>query len=222
MQVALTMVSGNAKTGPIPVSTTERQSCPQTCPFYDKGCYAKYGKQSLHWRKVSNGERGISWSEFTAQIRKIVSGQLWRHNASGDLPHNDGFIDVNKVRELVSANKGRRGYTYTHHVLNNHNVEIIRECNQNGFTVNASTESVEVADKIMTDHGIPAVAVINSNESRRFFRTESGRRVVVCPATIHENVNCSTCGLCQHSDREFIVGFPAHGIAKKTVNELIG
>ena len=122
----------------------------------------------------------------------------------------------------MNANRGRKGYTYTHHVLNDHNINVIRESNANGFTVNASTESVEVADKVMTEHNIPAVAVINSEESRRFFNTESGRKVIVCPATIHDNVTCATCGLCQKADREFIIAFPAHGTAKKTVNSIVG
>jgi len=222
MQVALTMVSSNAKTGPIPTTTSERSSCWNGCPFYDKGCYAKSGPQALHWRKVSEGERGMSWAEFITAIRNIQRGQIWRHNVSGDLPHNGlGDIDADKVSQLVNANRGRKGYTYTHHPLNDDNVSVIRECNANGFTVNASTESVEVADKVMTEHGIPAVAVINSEESRRFFKTESGRKVIVCPATIHDNVTCATCGLCQKADREFVIAFPAHGTAKKTVNSIV-
>jgi hypothetical protein len=221
MQVALTMVSSNAKTGPIPTTTSERSSCPVTCAFYDKGCYAKSGPQALHWRKVSEGERGLPWNEFVTAVRKIAKGQVWRHNVSGDLPHTFGDIDSSMVNSLVNANKGRRGYTYTHHVLNNHNVQVIRESNSNGFTINASTEDVEVADKIMSEHGIPAVAVVNSEESRRFFKTESGRKVVVCPATIHDNVTCATCGLCQVADREFVIAFPAHGVSKKTVNSIV-
>lgn len=222
MQVALTKVSSNAKTGPIPTTTSERSSCWNGCPFYDKGCYAKSGPQALHWRKVSEGERGMSWDAFCKAIRDIQRGQIWRHNVSGDLPHNGlGDIEEDKVTQLVNANKGRRGYTYTHHPLNEGNIKVIRECNDNGFTVNASTESVEVADKVMTEHGIPAVAVINSEESRRFFNTESGRKVIVCPATIHDNVTCATCGLCQKADREFVIAFPAHGTAKKTVNSIV-
>ena len=221
MQVALTMVSSNTKTGPIPTTTSERSSCPVTCAFFDKGCYAKSGPQALHWRKVSEGERGVNWSEFVTLVRKIARGQVWRHNVSGDLPHTFGDIDSSMVDSLVNANKGRRGYTYTHHVLNDHNVQVIRDANANGFTINTSTEDVEVADKIMSQHGIPAVAVVNSEESRRFFKTESGRKVVVCPATIHENVTCATCGLCQVADREFIIAFPAHGTAKKTVNTIV-
>lgn len=223
MQVSLTKVSSNAKTGPIPTTTSERASCPTTCPFYDKGCYAKSGPQALHWRKVSEGARGMQWDAFCKEITKLVRGQIWRHNVSGDLPHNGlGDIEADKVQQLVNANRGRKGYTYTHHVLNDHNINVIRESNANGFTVNASTESVEVADKVMTEHNIPAVAVINSEESRRFFNTESGRKVIVCPATIHDNVTCATCGLCQKADREFIIAFPAHGTAKKTVNSIVG
>ena len=59
------------------------------------------------------------WAEFTKAIRKLQRGQLWRHNVSGDLPHNGlGDIDAAKVEQLVDANRGRKGYTYTHHPLN--------------------------------------------------------------------------------------------------------
>jgi len=223
MQVAVTLSSGNSNTGPIPTTVTERSSCPVTCAFFEKGCYGKYHLQGVHWRAVSDHKRGGSWDEFTSKVRKFAPSQLWRHNTTGDLPHIFGDIDSVKVSTLVSANKGRRGFTYTHHVLNDHNVKIIQDANAKGFTINASTESVEVADQIMTDHQIPAVAVVPSTEKRRFFNTESGRKVIVCPAKIHKGkVNCSTCGLCQQPDRDYIIAFPAHGTAKKTVDQIIG
>lgn len=222
MQVALTAVSSNTKTGPIPTSTTERSSCPTTCAFYNKGCYAKSGPQALHWTKVSNAERGVSWDEFTKLIRKIAKGQLWRHNVAGDLPHNDGNIDYLQLRKLIDANKGKKGYTYTHHVLNDHNVIAVQNSNALGFTVNASCESVDDADRVMTEYGIPAVAVVNSEKTDRFYKTESGRKIITCPATIHENVTCATCGLCQVADREFVIAFPAHGGSKRYVNEIVG
>ncbi len=220
--VSLTLVSGNSKTGPIPVSTSERATCPTSCPFYDKGCYGKYGPAAIHWRKVSENQRGGDWQEFVKQIARLPKNQLWRHNQVGDLPHNEGNIDYLKLRKLIDANKGRRGYTYTHHVLNEHNRISIENANARGFTINASTESVEVADKVMTDHGIPAVAVVPSDRTERFYRTESGRKVITCPATVYDNVNCATCGLCANADRDFIIAFPAHGVAKKTVNEIVG
>lgn len=223
MLTAFTPISSNAKTGPIPTSTSDRSTCWTGCPFYNKGCYAKSGPQAIHWRAVSAGERGYEWDAFLRLVRKLNRGQLWRHNVSGDLPIvSDGIIDGNKVVELAESNRGRKGFTYTHHPLTDTNLGIIKYANAAGFTVNVSTESVEVADRIMSEHKIPAVAVVNSEKTDRFYRTESGRKVITCPATIHENVTCATCGLCQQADREFIVAFPAHGTAKKTVNEIVG
>jgi hypothetical protein len=222
MHFAITNSSKNSKTGPIPVTVSDRATCPSTCPFYTKGCYAKYGPQAIQWRRVSAGERGQEWDAFMKLIRQIGRGQLWRHNAAGDLPHTDGTINGEQVAKLVDANRGRKGFTFTHHVLNEVNLGVIKYCNAAGFTVNVSTESVEVADKVMSEHGIPAVAVVHSDKTDRFYRTESGRKVITCPATIHENVTCSTCGLCQQADREFIIAFPAHGTAKKTVNQIVG
>lgn len=211
--------SGNAKTGPIPTTRTERASCSPSCPFIDKGCYAKYGPESMHWRKMNGA---LEWLELCRKIAKLPKGQLWRHNTAGDLPHNAGLIDYTMLRQIAMANKGRKGFTYTHHdITQHHNLVAVVTANLLGFTVNVSTESVEVADAVMTNHGIPAVAVVPSTETRRFYRTESGRQVIVCPATIHDNVSCATCGICQHSDREAIVAFPAHGTAKKTVDTIV-
>jgi hypothetical protein len=221
MLTAFTKISSNVKTGPIPTTTSDRATCPTTCPFYDKGCYAKSGPQAIHWGKVSAGERGHEWGQFMTLIRKLQRGQLWRHNVSGDLPHVDGTINGEQVAQLVDANRGRKGYTYTHHVLNEVNLGVIKYANAAGFTVNVSTESVEVADQVMSEHGIPAVAVVPSDNVQRFYKTSSGRKVITCPATIHENVTCATCGLCQQADREFVIAFPAHGTAKKTVNAIV-
>ena len=223
MQVALTTASKNSKTGAIPTTVTERSSCPTTCPFYDQGCYAKYHLQGVHWRAVSNAERGVSWNEFTKLVRKIAKGQLWRHNVAGDLPHNNGEIDYLQLRQLIDANKGKKGYTYTHHMLNDHNRVCLENANSMGFTVNVSTESVEDADRVMTEYNLPAVAVVNSEKTDRFYKTESGRKVITCPAALFpDKVTCATCGLCQIAERQFIVAFPAHGTAKKTVNQIVG
>lgn len=222
MLTGFTAISSNIKTGAIPTTTSDRETCWTGCPFYEKGCYAKHGPQNIHWSKISSGERGYEWDAFLKLVRKIQRMQLWRHNVSGDLSVvADGVIDGGKVDQLVDANRGKKGYTYTHHPLSVNNLAIIKDANSRGFTVNVSTESVEDADRVMSEHGIPAVAVVHSTKTDRFYKTESGRKVITCPATIHENVTCATCGLCQIADRQFIISFPAHGSAKKTVNEIV-
>jgi len=49
--------------------------------------------------------------------------------------------------------------------------------------------------------------------------TPAGRKVVVCPATIRDDVSCASCQLCQRQ-RDFIIGFPAHGTSKKKASAI--
>jgi len=223
-RVTITAISGNAKTGKITTTRTERQSCPTTCPFYSSGCYATLGRERMQWDRLNRQETGVNWDEFLTAIRRIVpNGVLWRHNTAGDLPHNDGNIDYLKLKGLINANKGRKGFTYSHHILNDHNIIALQNANGLGFTVNASCESVDDADRVMSEHNIPAVAVVNSEETRRFFTTTNGRKVVTCPAALFPGkVTCASCGLCQQSDRQFVIAFPAHGASKNKVNAIVG
>ena len=225
MQVHLTLKSSNKKTGPLPTSTTERASCPTTCKFYNKGCYAASGPQNLHWQKISKPDkdgnrRGTDFLSFCNSIRKLPKGQLWRHNVSGDLPHVLGYIDESLVNELVRANRGRKGYTYTHHQLGKDNLKILLEANKRGFTINASTESLQQADAAM-NKGLPAVVVVDSSKPCPKV-TPEGRRVMQCPATKEgSTVQCATCGLCAIGERRCVVAFPSHGNSKKHVNQLL-
>jgi len=219
MRVHITPRSSNVKTGPIPVTTTERASCPSTCPFYDKGCYAKSGPLALHWRKVSNGERGTDWQGLCKFVSQLPAKQLWRHNQAGDLPHDSGDINFSDMVELVLANHGKRGFTYTHHVLNDHNAAIIKAANDHGFTVNVSTESK--ADAVSAyNQGLPAVVVVPSDHANT--AEHEGVKFVTCPAQTNDTMTCSECGLCSQADRKCVVMFKAHGNAKRHVSELVG
>ena len=219
MRVHITARSSNVKTGPIPVTTTERSSCPTTCPFYDKGCYAKSGPLALHWRKVSDGERGTDWQGLCEFVSQLPAKQLWRHNQAGDLPHDNGDINFSDMVELVLANHGKRGFTYTHHVLNDHNAAIIKAANDHGFTVNVSTESK--ADAVATfKQGLPAVVVVPSDHTDT--AVHEGVKFVTCPAQTNDTMTCSECGLCSQSKRQCVVMFKAHGNAKRHVSELVG
>jgi len=224
MQVHLTLKSSNKKTGRIPVSTTEQASCPSTCPFNSNnegGCYAGSGPLKLHWDKVSRCERGQSWDNFCNTIEGFNQGQLWRHNQAGDLPHNNGAIDIDKVERLVSANEGRRGFTYTHHDVSDIvNYSIIRKANDDGFTINVSANSAKDAVHYMENYSdLPVVCVVDSEETRKQFTIE-GHRFITCPATYKDNVSCASCKLCSVRNRDYAIAFPAHGTSKKKANKV--
>jgi hypothetical protein len=219
----LTLRSSNSKTGPIPVSTTDAATCPETCAFKGAGCYAEGGPLAMHWAKVSEGSRGTSWEQFCSQVAALPPGQLWRHNQAGDLPGVGEQIDLDELAQLILANKGRRGFTYTHkpvgaaHGVNRWAVEL---ANAEGFTVNISANNPRHADAI-ADLGVkaPITTVLPSDTEGHTARTPLGRKIVVCPATYRENVTCESCQACANNGPErHLIGFPAHGARAGTVD----
>lgn len=215
MRARLVRVSSNRKTGPIPVSTTSRESCPNSCPLYT-GCYAAGGPLKIHWDKVTSGEQGDSWENFCQDIAGLRRGQLWRHNQAGDLPGEGEEIDAEALALLVEANRGRRGFTYTHKLPHvNGNAAAIKHANDNGFTINLSANNMREADEL-ANLDIGPVVVILPREAEDVTFTQEGRTVIACPADKHDHVTCATCQMCQKADRKSVIGFRAHGtFAKK-------
>lgn len=218
MKVHLTLVSSNAKTGSIPVSTSSACTCSDACPFKANGCYADSGPLKLHWSKVTSGQRGFDWSAFLAKVRTFPSGQLWRHNQAGDLPGVGDKVDAKALRELVDANVGKRGFTYTHKPLSLGNLSAIRSANKRGFVVNLSANSVSHADRLAKT-GLPVAAVVPQDSPDRF-TTPEGNRVVICPAQRVDSLSCDKCRLCAKGNRGFIVGFKPHGTGAKRVEKI--
>lgn len=228
MYYVLKQVSGNRKTGPMPVSTSNSATCPDACPIKLKGCYAKYGPTGMAWRNVDSGKANdaVEWPQFIRQVKALAKGSLWRHNQAGDLNGTNDVIDGLRLVELAKANKGKRGFTYTHYdVLHaNHAVRLsnqtsISEAMRLGFTINLSGNDMPHADQLKA-LAIAPVVVLMPRDAAKVTMTPAGNKVVICPAENSDKVNCLTCGLCQVADRDYIIGFRAHGTAAKTV-ELI-
>ncbi|MDT8332528.1 hypothetical protein RQ831_15815 [Roseomonas gilardii] len=217
MQTHLTLKSSNRKVGPIPVSTTSIASCPDSCPLKAGGCYAKGGPLAIHWRKVTEGAAGDDFETFTAKVASLPAGQLWRHNQAGDLPGHGDAIDGRQLGQIVAANAGKRGFTYTHKPMTRAaNREAVQAANAVGFTVNLSANTLAEADTLAGLGIAPVVVVLDAPEGERMdTATPEGRKVATCPATYRDDVTCASCQLCQRRDRKVIVGFPAHGASKR-------
>jgi len=212
----ITPKSKNAKVGKMAVTTSTATTCPTSCPFKSNGCYADSGPLKLHWDKVTREERGDDWSTFISKIKDLPTGSKWRHNQAGDLPGDMEKLDNEKCIELAKANKGKRGFTYTHYdVLDNfQNAITVNMMNHLGFTVNVSANNLEHADELC-DMDIAPVATVLPIDQTTNTVTPKGRKVVVCPATYKDDVSCASCMLCEKWDRNVVVGFPAHGTSKK-------
>jgi hypothetical protein len=163
MNTHLTLKSGNRKVGPIPVSTTSLASCPDACPLKAGGCYAKGGPLAIHWRKVTEGAAGDDFETFTAKVASLPDGQLWRHNQAGDLPGHGDAIDGRQLGQLVAANAGKRGFTYTHKPMTRAaNREAVQAANAGGFTVNLSANTLAEADTLAGLGIAPVVVVLDA------------------------------------------------------------
>ena len=219
LTVHLSPRSANAKTGPIPVSTTSADSCPPTCPLKAGGCYANGGPLHIHWQAVTEGRRGTDWQTFCSQIAALPEGQLWRHNQAGDLPGTNGVLDRRLVMQLVEANRGRHGFTYTHYPANKRNAAVVAHANANGFTINLSADDLDEADRLADLQVGPVVTLLPTDAPART-NTPGGRVVVKCPAQYRDAVTCATCVLCARADRKVIVGFEVHGAQRRHANRI--
>jgi hypothetical protein len=210
----LSLKSSNQKTGPIPVSTSSRETCDPGCPFFKNGCYGDNYGLSFHWDAVTRGDRGVLWPDFLAMIRALPVAQLWRHNQAGDLVAPGTATGRKQLEQLTEANRGRRGWTFCHHKRTPAVVRAFKAATAQGFTVNASCHSEREADAAMAQ-GLRAVFVAPSSENRKVWTTEGGNRAVVCPAQRFEAMDCQTCKLCQARPGNVAVVFLAHGSGRK-------
>lgn len=208
----LTRVSGNSKTGPIPVSTTSRNSCPEACELKGSGCYAESGPLRLHWDAVG-ANRGYDLDKFCNEISKLPKRQLWRYGQAGDLPGDGINIDTESLDKIVQASKGRSGFAFTHYPPTADNAQAVAAANQAGFTINLSADDLEEADEL-AELAIGPVVVLLPEDQKKPVKTAGGRLVIVCPATVTKDMDCSVCGICA-KQRKAIVGFPVHGTSKR-------
>jgi hypothetical protein len=151
-------------------------------------------------------------------IQRQAPNALWRMNQAGDLPGDGDRIDGDALAQIVDANRGRRGFTYTHKPMNADNAFHVAHANRHGFTINLSANNLADADRL-ADLRVAPVATVLPADATANTVTPKGRKVVVCPATQRDDVSCATCGLCSRQ-REAIVGFPAHGAAKRKASKV--
>jgi hypothetical protein len=223
MRFGLTRKSSNRKTGPIPVSISPKSTCPAACPWKAAGCYAEGGPLAIHWEAVSSGKRGVAWSDFTDQIRTLPEQQLWRHNQSGDLRGDGKCIDHQALSELVEANQGKNGFTYTHYLpksAQDQNARAIQYANRNGFTINLSANNIQEADELVA-MGVGPVTVVLPSRAAKSFKTPAGNTVTVCPASVSDKVTCASCKMCARPTRKAIIGFASHGFRKTNMDKVL-
>lgn len=159
--------------------------------------------------------------------------RLWQ---AGDMPgEGNKIISLRDIRRLIDALFGLESWSYTHKPvlpqkgvtkrLAESNARKIKECNDHGVTINLSANGLEHADRL-ADLGIGPVTSVLPSDANKGMKTPAGRKVVICPAVISDEVTCASCGgdrgaLCARNGRDYIVGFPAHGFRARKATEVV-
>jgi len=193
-------------------SHSPKSTCPITCPLRVSGCYAKNGPINICWLKVSSGEIGLPIKEFCTEVKaKVPPGYIWRFSETGDLPGDGVNIDFKALKLLVEANRGRKGYSYSHYLPTPHNLKCLRYANDHGFVISLSANNLHEVDQLVP-LGLPVVTLLPEHAPDPSY-TPGGLRVKVCRAEAELQVQCVGCQLCAKSQHP-IIGFRAHGHVK--------
>ena len=209
------LVSANSKVGAIPVTTSPSSTCPPSCKHLQQDtCYAKYSFLGMHWRAVDKGSRGTDWASFLSSIKALPEGTLWRHNQAGDLPGKGETIDPVMMSQLINANKGKKGFTYTHKYKHPNSYKWIRYANRQGFTVNISADFYSEA-LIHYNNRMPTTITMPPNFLQiKKDSPETFQHFLICPEQLGQDITCSTCRLCANPYRTKIIAFLAHGVKR--------
>lgn len=228
----ISQVSSNSKVGPLLTTTNSRSSCPDTCRLKgSNGCYGENYPIMHHWNKVSRGERGHDLETHKdLLIKYLAKGDLWRSCQVGDMPHEQGKVKPDYIDMLIEVKKQTRSLPiiYTHHELNKHNLRQFKRLRTAGVIVNISCETPDRAKQAIKA-GLEAVLVLPSSDHHgpASFKRH-GLDITICPATRRDHgpgSTCARCGLCARQRNTpgtaRVIGFPAHGPKKKTVDRLL-
>lgn len=219
--VVITPVSGNAKTGPIAVTGRPRKTCPLTCTFNPLnpegvgGCYTTGRIDAFYARHA----RDWTYEEVLSKLDDAKSDRL-RDRVDGDVVTESGEFDQEYLEVLTDAAREAGfawiwGYT--------HNKMVWDRDVPHGYTMNASCETEDDVARAVLLQQLPAVL---SSDEYQHGDMIAGRKVIQCPATRSDNVDCSNCGgsagpICARPDRQQVVLFPLHGTAKRKAAESI-
>lgn len=205
--------TANKKTGPIAVSYTSSNTCPDTCALKGSGCYAELGPVALQWKRV-----GSTVDDFFEDVQTLRKGSVMRHNVAGDLPHDNGSIDKDFVKQFsdIAKRKKLRVFTYTHHLPHiNDNQDIIADAINKNFVVNLSADNINQAIDYYNNYKLPVVSVGYPELWEKGNRIKRDNiSLIRCPAE-YTDTKCIDCMACAKHDRKSVIVFTAHGSRKK-------
>jgi hypothetical protein len=210
--------SANAKIGMAAATYASQASCPKTCPFFKKGCYAEHGPvgiTTLNLNRVEeNNPTAIAQSE--ADAIDLLPGILpLRLHVVGDCATEESARIVSEAAERYSTRWRKRtadmpvwAYTHAHDVPRDAwgKVSILRSCESMSQVVQAHED------------GYAAELTVGAFEQDSAYDLGDGFVGIPCPQQTGKVKTCIDCGLCMRDsklhDSKRVILLKAHGSRK--------
>jgi hypothetical protein len=220
--------SDNPKLGAGRCSATyvAQHSCPKSCPFFGKGCYAESGPMLWSTRRLNK-------STITDPVRIARQEARAIDGLTGKRPLRLHVVGDSKTRRgtrLLAAAAGRytergggRVWTYTHAWrkvprTDWGTVSVLASC-ETARDVRTAHRAGYAAALVVAAHraGYAAALVVAAHPAdgrAHALDGAKGFKVIPCPNQTR-GVTCADCKLCFDSDRlhanKLVIGFSAHG-----------
>lgn len=190
----------NRKVGNAWTTYVARNTCPESCPLRNNGCYCESGNTRLHWLKLVNMSLDEIGFEEAQKISLLPKDDPIRLHVGGDV----GNELHARLLSAVAATRFGPVWTYTHRW---------REIKRNAWpdvSVLASCERLEDVEQAQALGYMPALLTAEPNVVAAI----GGHRVCRCQPP------CSKCRFCWQwtgglTPRGVLV-LPAHGARKRT------
>lgn len=203
--------SRNEKTGDIPQSYMDKNTCPRRCPWKNCGCYGENFTTNLTWNRVTEPLESIK-----EQVKALKGKCIIRQSVAGDIATpGTNNIDEYTVKVLNEAYNKHASYTYTHCEINKKNTDIAKKSK---MVINFSCETIGQVKQCYKYNVTSVLAVKTMTENEK---TIDGIKFKKCPATYQEGMNCKKCMKCLNKNRDYTIVFEVHGTGKKKATFLM-
>lgn len=210
--------AGNSKTM---VPSTYRpvgDTCPSTCPWLNKGCYAQHGHVSIAAKRAASAAlpsvRAAALAMTVARHNKLlarlhVSGDFLEDNVVAAV-YVDGLIQVaGQLRELLPGDDAL-AWSYTH-------------LSQEEFGEDQERLRRAGINVLWSEQRVDGGALVWDFDRAAELRAKHPElRFVKCRAQLQDGVSCASCDLCYQAakpDAHMTILFDPHGVKERAMRK---
>lgn len=214
--------SQNSKTGFVSATYAPIQTCPSTCCFLNKGCYAQFGHTGIHLAKINKEVRNrkiktiIDIAKEEAKEISLLSGtKPLRLHIVGDCKTSKAAEILSRAAKDYSEKNNQPVWTYTH---------AWREIPRNKWgdiSVLASCETLEECKYAMKRGYAASIVRLKPFQGIMPF---NNLNMVACKELVN-SIKCEDCRLCFNDkkliEKNRVICFFPHGSGKEKARNAI-